>query len=226
MHVNQSSFKEYGGGVLDLKVHGKGSDLLRSELGLGVSYYYNDCIYLYGKFSCTNESRFCGKKTVAYFNNNPTSEFDVYGVFPQNIVLCDNAVRYNPICETAKVNVAYHGEFGSRLTSNEVSAALSIKLNAGVLPKSSISNTPSVPLVRFKFSRLAAKQLGRRGLDLMTAMLPIFLVDFKGLVRYTKQYIKRVKITSVYGVKNVQKKYVCHHQVRWQAVSSQRRQRD
>lgn len=115
------------GGPLDLKVKGKETNLFRSELGLGITYCYDDCLWLYSKFSYANEARFDGKKSQAYFNHTPDSEFTVHGKLPQNNLFCATFLLQSAqLWDCARVNVAYHGEFGSCFSSNEVSAELSI----------------------------------------------------------------------------------------------------
>lgn len=127
INIQQSSISESGGGVLDLHIHKKSTNYLRSELGLGLSYYFCGSAFLHTKLSYANEYRFNGKKTTAYFDDTTSSEFVVTGRFPQHNLFCATVLLGSAsICEVAKVNLAYHGEFGSKYSSNEISAELSL----------------------------------------------------------------------------------------------------
>lgn len=127
MHVAQSSIHEHGGGVLDLHIDRKHSNLLRSEIGLGFSYDLCSNIFLHTKLSYANDYRFDGKRTHAYFDETPTSEFTVVGSLPQNNLFCANVLLGSTsLSENVKVNLAYDGEFGSKYMSNEVSVEFSV----------------------------------------------------------------------------------------------------
>lgn len=128
-HLRQSSIKERGESALNLHIKSKSSNLLRSELGMGLSRCFcNDYAYLHIKGAYANEYRFSGKKTTAHYEGTPSSRFSVYGVFPQNNLFCATVLLG---CLSAndrtECNLVYHGEFGSRYVANEVSAELSCR---------------------------------------------------------------------------------------------------
>lgn len=125
-YVNQSGINQRGDGILNLQVNRKDSNLIRSELGVGFTFNY-DYVFLDTKLGYANESRFSGKKSTAYFGFDPSTQFSVYGTLPQNNLFCVTMLlRSTSLCDRAKVNLAYHGEFGSKFACNEVSAELSI----------------------------------------------------------------------------------------------------
>jgi uncharacterized protein with beta-barrel porin domain len=126
-HVRQAHIREHGGGPLDLDVKGKETNLFRSEVGLGVGYCYDECLWIFTKLSYANEARFNGKKSQANFGHTLGSEFSVHGKLPQNNLFCATVLLQSAkLWERARLNVAYHGEFGSRFSSNEISAELSV----------------------------------------------------------------------------------------------------
>lgn len=126
-YVRQSAFKERNGGVLDLNINRKGSHLIRSEIGMGCSLYFEGNIFLHTLLSYANESFFSGKKTHAYFTGTPASEFTICGQIPHNNVVCPSVILgTSTLCDRLKMNIAYRGEYGSDLTSNEFSAEFSI----------------------------------------------------------------------------------------------------
>lgn len=127
INIRQSSIREQEGGILDLHIHKKSSGYLRSEAGLGFSYYFCGMAFLHTKLSYANEYRFNGKKTKAYFDDTPASQFAVTGRLPQHNLFCATVLLGTAsVCEIAKANLAYHGEFGAKYSSNEISAELNL----------------------------------------------------------------------------------------------------
>ena len=125
IYVHQHSFSENGGGALDLTVLGKSTNLIRPEIGLGCSIYsqfdqgYDT--FIHATLSCVNESRFCGKKSRAYFSAaSPDSAFITSGLFPfNNLVSPTIQVGVRDRCDTFRISFLYRGEYGSRLVINQ-----------------------------------------------------------------------------------------------------------
>jgi outer membrane autotransporter protein len=85
VYLHQNSYREHGAESLDLSVHSKNADLLRSEIGLGLFHCFQGKqlqLTPEVKLSYIYESRFQGKNTKAYFLNGTEEIFSVKGLSP------------------------------------------------------------------------------------------------------------------------------------------------
>ena len=115
---------------MDYHVLAKNSKLIRPELGVGFSLFKksSQCLaFLQTYLSYASEIRFHGKKTGAFFKENPNSLFYVSGLFPQNNLICPNLqIGLSNPNESYRIFVDYSGEFGKFFTSNQISVEISM----------------------------------------------------------------------------------------------------
>ncbi len=120
-HTVQSGYQEKGAQSLDLKVHQKNYDLLRTEIGLGSAFIKCSTS---GKWmgeislSYAHERRFQGKKTKAGFKNS-SCQFTVNGLLPTNDLICPSAIFSYAFPEKkVAFTLGYHGEYGKKFIEN------------------------------------------------------------------------------------------------------------
>lgn|GEM_PF-2188278 len=118
--VGLNGFQEKRGGVLDLAMTGKSSDLLRPEIGLGAEFVTsvpNATLFANTTISYVRECRFTGKGTQARFVGN-TCQFKVYGLFPQQNLVSTNVEVGVSTLYGLNLSLNYFGTFGSHYVSN------------------------------------------------------------------------------------------------------------
>ncbi len=120
--VQQAAFTEDGNSPLAQTVHGKISNLLEPEIGLGWNLfkpYKQFTVSSYASISYLYQGRIGGKSTEAFFLDTPSSEFEVSGFFFKNHLFAAMVQLGigNPT-DTTRVNLNYHGNFGSSYISN------------------------------------------------------------------------------------------------------------
>lgn len=130
IYANHPSFEEKGGGILNLHVNHQHANFIRSELGLAWSLYRNTYQYLsfaHFMLSYVNEAQCNGKKTTAFFVDNPESAFTVSNLIPDHNFVCPSIViGFKDPCDLFCLDFIYHGAFGVHFSSNELMAQLSI----------------------------------------------------------------------------------------------------
>lgn len=106
--VSQNTFEEKGGGVLDMSLRSKTSDLLRPEIGVGIGYLHStfDEKNFFGNatISFVREFRFTGRGTPTTFAGS-ACQFQLYGLFPQQ----------NFVSTSIEIGVANYFNFGLTL---------------------------------------------------------------------------------------------------------------
>ena len=121
IYVSQNKYTERKAHTLDLSVHKKGSDLLRSEGGVGWSYckgWHKTELFLDASASYTRESRFQGQKTKASFKGR-SCQFTTKGLLPENNLLCSSLhFGFKLLDPILSITLGYHGEYGSRFILN------------------------------------------------------------------------------------------------------------
>ncbi len=128
LYVIQSGYKEREAKSLNLKVHGKRYDYLRSDGGLGVGY--NGCfkhvdVMFDMAASYVLEFRLLGKRTHARFRKEKDCNFIVRGLSPENNLIAPQArLRFASPEHGFALTLGYHGEFGNHFRENAIEGEL------------------------------------------------------------------------------------------------------
>jgi len=119
--VSQDTFEEKGGGVLNMALRSKTSDLLRPEVGVGIGYLFSayemNNFFANATIGYVHEFRFSGRGTPTTFAGN-ACQFQLYGLFPQQNFVTTSIEVGAANLYNFSLSLNYTGIFGSHYVDN------------------------------------------------------------------------------------------------------------